>query len=461
MFDALSASFKSIASKIRFNDDEKALNRALDELKKALLKNDVHHKVVKALLESISLKTKQKGIGKQSFLEAMSEGLNEILTTSGNYGFVYAPRPPTIVLMCGLQGSGKTTTSAKLANYLKTRNKKVLLVACDLARLAAVSQLKILGEQIQVEVFSPENLAPQSVESSAKTDEKITPQMVAKAAKERALQGGFDVMIVDSAGRLAIDENLMNELEEVKKAILPNEVFYVADSLSGQDGIRSAEAFHKKVALSGVILSKFDSDSKGGIALNIAYQLQIPLRFIGNGEKIPDLDIAIPDRIVSRLMGAGDIISLAEKTATVIDEKEAKDITKKLKKGQFGLEDFLSQIENVKKLGSMSSLVSMIPGLSQVAGGLKNIDLDNSKEIKNIRAMVDSMTKKERADVSLLNGSRRKRIAQGAGLEVADINRIIKQFDNAAKMAKRFSGKGGMQELMGLMGQMKQAKQMR
>ncbi|ETD22843.1 signal recognition particle protein [Helicobacter macacae] len=450
MFETLSTSFKTIASKIRFNDDEKSLNRALDELKKALLKNDVHHKVTKALLESIALKTKQKGIGKQSFLDAMSESLTQILTTSGNYGFVYAPRPPTVVLMCGLQGSGKTTTSAKLANYLKTRNKKVLLVACDLARLAAVSQLKILGEQIEVEVFTPQSLAEQSSEKN------LTPQIIAKEAKKRALQGGFDVMIVDSAGRLSIDENLMDELEAIKKSIEPNEIFYVADSLSGQDGLRSAEAFHQKVGLSGVILSKFDSDSKGGIALNIAYQLQIPLRFIGNGEKIPDLDIAMPDRIVSRLMGAGDIVSLAEKTAAVIDEKEAKDITKKLKRGQFGFEDFLAQIENVKKLGSMSSLVSMIPGLSQVAGGLKNIDLDNSKEIKNIRAMVDSMTKKERADVSLLNGSRRKRIAQGAGLEVADINRIVKQFDNAAKMAKRFSGKGGMQELMGLMGQMKQ-----
>lgn len=451
MFETLSTSFKTIASKIRFNDDEKSLNRALDELKKALLKNDVHHKVTKALLESIALKTKQNGIGKQSFLDAMSESLTQILTTSGNYGFVYAPRPPTVVLMCGLQGSGKTTTSAKLANYLKTRNKKVLLVACDLARLAAVSQLKILGEQIEVEVFTPQSLLGESSEKS-----NLTPQIVAKEAKKRALQGGFDVMIVDSAGRLSIDENLMSELEAIKKAIEPNEIFYVADSLSGQDGLRSAEAFHQKVGLSGLILSKFDSDSKGGIALNIAYQLQIPLRFIGNGEKIPDLDIAMPDRIVSRLMGAGDIVSLAEKTAAVIDEKEAKDITKKLKKGQFGFEDFLAQIENVKKLGSMSSLVSMIPGLSQVAGGLKNIDLDNSKEIKNIRAMVDSMTKKERADVSLLNGSRRKRIAQGAGLEVADINRIVKQFDNAAKMAKRFSGKGGMQELMGLMGQMKQ-----
>lgn len=445
MFDTLSSSLRSIASKIRFNDDEKALNRALDELKKTLLKNDVHHKVTKSLLDHIAQHTKEKGIGKQNFLDALQAALLEILATSGHYGFVYAPKPPTIVLMCGLQGSGKTTTSAKLANYLKTRNKKVLLVACDLARLAAVKQLQVLGEQIEVEVFSPDSM-PQA-ESS--------PLAVAQAAKKRAEQGGFDVMIVDSAGRLAIDEALMSELQSLRDYLKPNEVFYVADSLSGQDGIRSAQGFHDRIGLSGVILTKFDSDTKGGIALNIAYQLQIPLRFIGNGEKIPDLDIFIPDRIVSRLMGAGDIISLAEKTATIIDEKEAKNISKKLKKGQFGFEDFLAQIENVKKLGSMSSLVSMIPGLSQVAGQLKNVDLDNSKELKNIRAMVNSMTKKERENPDLLNGSRRKRIAQGAGLEVADINRIVKQFDMAAKMAKKFSQKGSMQDLMGLMGQMK------
>lgn len=444
MFDTLSSSLRSIASKIRFNDDDKALNRALDELKKTLLKNDVHHKVTKSLLDQIAIQTREKGIGKQSFLDALQAALLEILTTSGHYGFVYAPKPPTIVLMCGLQGSGKTTTSAKLANYLKTRNKKVLLVACDLARLAAVKQLQVLGEQIEVEVFSPDSMPAES-----------SPIAVAQAAKKRAEQGGFDVVIVDSAGRLAIDDALMSELQSLRDELQPDEVFYVADSLSGQDGIRSAQSFHERVGLSGVILSKFDSDTKGGIALNIAYQLQIPLRFIGNGEKIPDLDIFIPDRIVSRLMGAGDIVSLAEKTATIIDEKEAKNISKKLKKGQFGFEDFLAQIENVKKLGSMSSIMSMIPGLSQVAGQLKDVDLDNSRELKNIRAMVNSMTKKERENPDLLNGSRRKRIAQGAGLEVADINRIVKQFDMAAKMAKKFSQKGSMQDFMGLMGQMK------
>lgn len=446
MFDTLSNSLRAITAKIRFNDDEKALARALDELKKILLKNDVHHKVTKSLLDQIALQTREKGIGKQSFLDALQAALLHILTTSGHYGFTYAPKPPTIVLMCGLQGSGKTTTSAKLANYLKTRNKKVLLVACDLARLAAVKQLQVLGEQIEIEVFSPDSMS-NPAESS--------PIAVAQAAKKRAEQGDFDVMIVDSAGRLAIDEALMSELQDLRKILEPNEIFYVADSLSGQDGIRSAQSFHELVGLSGVILTKFDSDSKGGIALNIAYQLQIPLRFIGNGEKIPDLDIFIPDRIVSRLMGAGDIVSLAEKTATIIDEKEAKSISKKLKKGQFGFEDFLAQIENVKKLGSMSSLVSMIPGLSQVAGQLKNVDLDNSKELKNIRAMVDSMTKKERENPNLLNGSRRKRIAQGAGLEVADINRIIKQFDMASKMAKKLSQKGSMQDFMSLMEQMK------
>lgn len=448
MFDTISNSLRPIASKIRFNDDEKALTRALDELKKTLLKNDVHHKVVKSLLESISTQTKQNGIGKQSFMDALQSSLLQILETSGHYGFVYAQKPPTIVLMCGLQGSGKTTTSAKLANYLKTRGKKVLLVACDLARLAAVSQLKILGEQIEVEVFSHENIGASDASKASVLD-------IAKAARAHAIDKNFDVMIVDSAGRLAIDEALMGELKSLCKLLEPHEKFYVADSLSGQDGIRSAQSFKDAIGLSGVILTKFDSDSKGGIALNIAYQLQVPLRFIGSGEKIPDLDIFIPDRIVSRLMGAGDIVSLAEKTAGVIDEKEAKNISKKLKKGQFGFEDFLNQIENVKKLGSMSSIMSMIPGLSSMAGQLKDVDLDNSQEIKNIRAMVNSMTKKERENPDLLNGSRRKRIAMGAGLEVADINRIIKQFNNASKMAKRLSQKGGMQELMNMMGQMR------
>ena len=439
MFDTLTQSFKSIANKIRFSDDEKALKSALDELKKILLRNDVHHKVTKEILTQVEQNTKTKGIGKQNFINALQESLQDILKTSRHYGFTFAPTPPTIVLMMGLQGSGKTTSTAKLGNYLKARGKKVLLAACDLQRLAAVEQLKQLGASIEVDVFAP-------------TQDSQTPLQVAQAAKQKAISGHYDVLLIDTAGRLAIDEGLMSELEEIKKSINPTECFYVADSLVGQDGIKSAAYFDEKIGIDGVILTKFDSDSKGGIALSIAYQIGVPLRFIGSGEKVADLDIFLPERIVSRLMGAGDIESLAEKTSTIITQKEAKDITKKLKKGQFGFEDFLNQIENIKKLGSMSSIVSMIPGLGNMAGALKNVDLDNSQEIKNIRAMVNSMTPKERENPDILNGSRRKRIAQGSGLDVASINRIIKQFDNAAKMAKKMSQKGGMQELMSMLG---------
>ncbi|PAF53702.1 signal recognition particle protein [Helicobacter sp. 13S00482-2] len=440
MFDTLSESFKTALNKIRFNDDEKSLSKALEELKRSLLRNDVYHKATKDLLKDIEIQTKKMGIGKQNFLNALQNALAKILESSGNYGFNYSSKPPTIVLITGLQGSGKTTTSAKLAHYLKTRNKKVLLVACDLARLAAVEQLRQLASQIQVDIFY--------LESASALE-------IAKAAKQKAITGQYDVMIVDTAGRLAIDEELMDELKSIKTELDPYETFYVADSLSGQDGIRSADTFNQKIDITGVILSKFDSDTKGGVALSIAYQLGIPLRFIGNGEKIPDLDIFMPDRIISRLMGAGDIASLAEKTATILDEGEAKVLSKKIKKGQFTFTDFLAQIENIKKLGSMSSIVSMIPGLGNMAGALKNVDLDNSSEVKKIKAMVNSMTPKERDNPDLLNGSRRKRIALGSGLEVSDINRIIKQFDNAAKMAKRFSSKGGMQDLMSMMGQMK------
>lgn len=436
MFGAITESFQSAINKIRFQDDEKALKRALDELKKTLLKSDVHYKVLKSLLEEIEQKTKLAGIGKENFLNALKESLTHILTAPGNYGFIFAPKPPTIVLMAGLQGSGKTTTTAKLANYLKNKQKKVLLAACDLQRLAAVEQLRQLSLQVEVDFFYEENKNPIEI---------------AIAAKEKAISGLYDVLIVDSAGRLAIDEDLMRELQGIKDSIQPNEIFYVVDSLSGQDGVKSAAIFHEKMDLSGVILSKFDGDSKGGIALSIAHQLGIPLRFIGVGEKIPDLEVFIPQRIVGRLMGAGDIHSLAEKTAAIISEKEAKDISKKIKKGKFTFNDFLAQMDNIKKIGSMQSIISMLPGLGNMAGVLKDVDLDNSKEIKQIRAMVNSMTPKERENPDLLNGSRKKRIALGAGVDVSDVNRFLKQFENAAKMAKRFSSKGGMSDLMALM----------
>lgn len=438
MFEIISDSFKSAVNKLRFVDDEKALKNALDTLKKALLKADVYHKVVKDLLSLIENEVRSKGIGQKHFLDAIKSNLEAVLTASGkNQGFVFAPKPPTIVLMCGLQGGGKTTSTAKLAHYLKLRKKKVLIAACDLQRLAAVEQLKQLCTANEFELFYIEG------ETNA--------VKVAKGALARAKEGLYDVLLVDTAGRLAIDEALMDELKEVKNALQPNEIFYVADAMSGQDGVKTAMSFNEALNLTGVILSKFDADTKGGVALGIAKQLEIPLRFIGTGEKVADLEVFIPERIVSRIMGEGDLASLAEKTAAVIDEKEAKKITQKIKKGEFNFEDFLNQMESMKKLGSMKSLLGMIPGMSALANQVKDLDLENSKEILHMKAMIASMTPKERQSPSLLNNSRKERIAKGAGLSQMQVNRFFKQFENAAKLAKRFSGKGGMENLMQMM----------
>lgn len=433
MFDTLTTSFRGIVNKIRFLDDEKALSRGLDELKKALLKNDVYHKVAKDIVLQVENECKKNGIGKDSFSKALQDSLYSVF--NGNYGFSFAPKPPTVVLMVGLQGSGKTTSSAKLANYLKLRGKKVLLVACDLQRLAAVEQLKQLANEIEVDIFIKEN---------------IKPKIVAQDSIKFAQDSNYDVVIIDTAGRLAINAELMDELKEIKATTKADEIFYVLDSLSGQDAIKSADNFNKEIGLSGIILSKFDSDAKGGIALSVSKQINVPIRFIGSGEKIADLDIFLPDRIVGRLMGAGDVAGFIEKTTTVVDEKEAKRLTKKIKKGEFTFNDFLSQLENIKKMGSMKSLISMMPGLGAMGDALKNVDIDNSVEIKNIKAMVSSMTQKERENPSILNGSRRKRIANGCGLDVSDINRSLKQFETAAKMAKQMSSPNGVKNIMNM-----------
>ncbi|RUM66144.1 MAG: signal recognition particle protein [Sulfurospirillum sp.] len=439
MFSALTDSFKTAINKMRFADDEKSLKKALDALKKSLLKADVHHKVVKELLKSVEKDTKAKGIGKESFLLALKNNLTTLLTTPGNQGFVFASKPPTKVLMCGLQGSGKTTTTVKLAAFLKGKKKKVLVAACDLQRMAAVEQLKQLCEANEIDLFYDE---------SGKS-----PVDVAKDALKRSIDGLYDVLIVDTAGRLAIDEELMDELNSIKNSIDPDEVFYVADSMTGQDAVRSASSFNERLSISGVILSKYDGDTKGGVALGIASQIGIPLRFIGVGEKVADLENFIPDRVVSRLMDEGDLEGLAEKTADIIDEKKAKKFTSKIKKGQFNFNDFLDQLESMKKLGSMKSLVGMIPGMSGMAKQLENVDLDNSEEINKIKAMISSMTVKERENPSLLNNSRKRRIASGAGLSQIEVNRFIKQFNNAAKVAKKFAGKKGMKDLQNLMSQ--------
>ena len=440
MFDTLTDSFKNAIGKIRFHDDEKALKKATTELKKSLLKADVHHKVVKELISSVELETKKNGVGKDNFLKALQEKLTDILTIEGALkGFTFASKPPTVVLMIGLQGSGKTTMTGKLAYFLKEqKKKKVLVVAADLQRLAAVEQLRQITSQIDVDLVADEN---------AKPTEIVTRGM--KKAEDEL----YDVVLIDTAGRLAIDDELMDELAEVKKVANPDELFYVADAMTGQDAVRTAQTFKEKIGITGVILTKLDGDSKGGVALGLTQQVGVPLRFIGAGEKMPDLEQFISDRIVSRLMGAGDVESLVEKAAAAIDPKEAKRMTQKIKKGQFNFNDFLDQMEQMKKLGSMKSIMAMIPGMGNMAKQIGDMDLENSEEIKMIKAMVSSMTPKERENPDLLNNMRKRRLAAGAGLDQAKVNRVLKQFKSASKMAKKMSGKDGMKQMQDMMKQ--------
>ena len=437
MFDTLTNSFKGAIDKIRFYDDEKALKKALTELKKSLLKADVHHKVVKELLTVVEKNTKTNGIGKESFLKALQNELTKILTARGNQGFVFASKPPTVVLMIGLQGSGKTTTTGKIAHFLKEqKKKKVMIVAADLQRLAAVEQLRQITEQIDITLIA---------------DESSTPQKIVKKALSKAEKELYDVVLIDTAGRLAIDNELMDELSNIKKVANPDELFYVADAMTGMDAVRTAKSFKEQIGITGVILSKYDGDSKGGVALGIAHQVGVPFRFIGAGEKMADLEQFLPDRIVSRLMGSGDLASLAEKTANIIDEKQAKKLTTKIKKGKFNFNDFLEQMESMKKLGSMKSIMGMIPGMGGMAKQIGDMDLENSTELKQIKALISSMTPKEREDPTLLNNTRKRRLALGAGLSQMHVNRVLKQFKNAGKMAKQLSGKGGMRQMQDMM----------
>ncbi len=440
MFDSITGSIRSAINKIRHKDDVASLKKAIEELKKSLLKADVHHKTTKDLVTAIEIETKKAGIGQDSFIKALKDELTKILTTNGKQGFVFSNTPPTTILMTGLQGSGKTTTTGKLANYLKLRKKKVLVAAGDLQRLAAVEQLKQIAAQIDVDIYFDDN--------------EKDPVKIALAAQEKAKREHYDVLLIDTAGRLAIDEELMIQLKNVRDAVKPDEIFYVADSLTGHDATKTAITFKEKIGIDGVILSKYDGDTKGGVALSLSHQVEVPLRFIGIGEKMPDLEVFIPDRIVSRLLGLGDIQGLAEKTSSIIDEKKAKEVTKKIKKGQFNFNDFLEQLQMMSKLGSMKSILGMIPGMSGMMGQLKDMDLENSSEIKRIKALIGSMTPKEKEDPELLNPSRKKRIAMGSGLSEVQVNKILKQFKNASKMAKQLSTKGGMKGLQNMLSQM-------
>ncbi len=440
MFEFVSESLKSAINKLKIVDDEKALKNALDTLKKSLLKSDVHHKITKDLVAAVEDELKGGKIGQLAFINAIKSNLTRFLSVDGGRsGFVFAPKAPTVVLMCGLQGGGKTTTTVKLANYIKTRGKKVLVAACDLQRLAAVEQLRQLCAANEIELFAPD-------------DGERDPVRVAKAALAAAQGGLYDVLFIDSAGRLAIDEALMDELAQIQRATQPFEVLYVADAMTGQGGVKAAETFHERLGLTGVVLSKFDADTKGGVALGIARLTGVPLRFVGVGEKVADIEPFVAERVVGRILGEGDLATLAEKTASVFSEKDAKSVARKIKKGEFNFNDFLTQLESVKKLGSMKNILGMIPGLSQVASKMGDIDLDNSTELKRIRAMISSMTLKERENPALLNNTRKRRIAQGAGLTQVEVNRFLKQFENASKMAKKLATPSAMKGFLAQMG---------
>ena len=409
----------------------------MKEIRRALLDADVNFKIAKSFTQRV----KEKAIGQkvlsdlhpgQLLIKIVQDELTDLL--GGQQQDISVTGKPAVVLMSGLQGSGKTTCSAKLAKHLKEKqSKRVLLVACDIYRPAAIDQLKILGEQIEVAVFAePENKNPVEI---------------AKKALQHAKANQYNVVIVDTAGRLAIDEELMQEIENIHKAVKPTETLFVVDAMMGQDAVNTAKAFHDLLQFDGVVLTKMDGDTRGGAALSIKSVVDKPIKFIGTGEKVAALDVFHPNRMADRILGMGDVVSLVERAQEQVDEEEAKRIEKKIAKNQFGYDDFLSQLKQVQRMGSMKDLVGMIPGASKALNGAE-IDED---AFKGVEALIQSMTPKERQQPKLLNYSRKKRIAKGAGLHMDDINKLVKQFEQMSKMMKMMRG-GKSSKLMQMFG---------
>jgi len=398
----------------------------MKEIRRALLDADVNFKIAKSFTQRV----KEKAIGQkvlsdlhpgQLLVKIVQDELTNLL--GGQQQDISVTGKPAVILMSGLQGSGKTTCSAKLAKHLKEKqSKRVLLVACDIYRPAAIDQLKILGEQIEVAVFAePENKNPVEI---------------AKKALQHAKANQYNVVIVDTAGRLAIDEELMQEIENIHKAVKPTETLFVVDAMMGQDAVNTAKAFHDLLQFDGVVLTKMDGDTRGGAALSIKSVVDKPIKFIGTGEKVAALDVFHPNRMADRILGMGDVVSLVERAQEQVDEEEAKRIEKKIAKNQFGYDDFLSQLKQVQRMGSMKDLVGMIPGASKALNGAE-IDDD---AFKGVEALIQSMTPKERQQPKLLNYSRKRRIAKGAGLQMDDINKLVKQFEQMSKMMKMLRG---------------------
>ncbi len=409
----------------------------MKEIRRALLDADVNFKIAKSFTQRVKDKAiVQKVLSDlhpgQLLIKIVQDELTDLL--GGQKQDISVTGKPAVVLMSGLQGSGKTTCSAKLAKHLKEKqSKRVLLVACDIYRPAAIDQLKILGEQIEVAVFAaPENKNPVDI---------------AKKALQHAKVNQYNVVIVDTAGRLAVDEELMQEIDNIHKAIKPTETLFVVDAMMGQDAVNTAKAFHDLLQFDGVVLTKMDGDTRGGAALSIKSVVDKPIKFIGTGEKLDALDVFHPNRMADRILGMGDVVSLVERAQEQVDEEEAKRIEKKIANNQFGYDDFLSQLKQVQRMGSMKDLVGMIPGASKALNGAE-IDED---AFKGVEALIHSMTPKERQQPKLLNYSRKKRIAKGAGLQMDDINKLVKQFEQMSKMMKMMRG-GKSSKLMQMFG---------
>jgi len=446
--DKFSGAFRKLSGKGRISESN--VRESMQEVRTALLEADVSHEVVESFTQSVL----EQALGAEvlsslrpgeQMIKIVHDELVDLMGPVDSY-LMYVQPGPTVVMMCGLQGSGKTTTCGKLAAYLKKNGKNVTLAAVDLQRPAAVQQLETLSKQVRDEhpgsgrvyfYSEPDKVA----EYGKATGAAVT---VAANAVKAARKNGCDVLILDTAGRLHIDDALMGELREVNRATTPHQIYLVTDAMTGQDAVHSAKAFNEQLELDGVILTKFDSDTRGGAALSVKQVTGKPIKFIGTGEQLDALEEFHPDRIASRILGMGDMVSLVEKAQEQVSEEEALALQEKMAKGQMTMDDFLKQLKSIRKMGSMKSLLGMLPG---IGNQLKNLDLDD-KELNRTEAIIHSMTKRERADASLLDNSRRRRIARGSGTSTKDVSQLVKGFEMVSKMSKQMSG-------MGMMGKMK------
>ena len=425
--DKLQGIFKNLRGRGRLSESD--VNECMREIRLALLEADVNFKVVKDFVARVKVRSVGHEVLEslnpaQQVIKIVYEELTEMMGGSQR-GIAMASEPPTVIMMVGLQGSGKTTTAAKLARHFAKQGKRPLLVAADLYRPAAVQQLQTLGKQLDIPVL-------------AVAGEK-SPLAVVKSVRELAVSQLRDIVIIDTAGRLHVDEAMMAELNDIKNLVKPHEILLVVDAMTGQDAVNVAENFHGVVGIDGIVLTKMDGDARGGAALSVRAVTGRPVKFVGSGEKTENLEPFHPDRMASRILGMGDMLSLIEKAQETFDQEKALEMQQKLRKDEFTLDDFLGQMQAIRKMGSFESLLGMIPGMGSKLKQMGDLQIDE-KDMKRVEAIIQSMTKKERRDPSIVNGSRRKRIADGSGTRVQDVNRLLKQFMDARKMMKRVQG---------------------